>query len=254
MAINEQYAREVHGEFGYFATWLPTLKTNLGDVGIIRDGIFETIGTLQDFDITAPLPVDHHVGEVEFTSAGGVSVEFKGGGEAAPTGSATSGMATASFLISFSRADAILFQASGCKNSTLSNIKEVADQILSRYREGIWPPDHVFMTEVVSCEAATILISSGANAHISLTARGELSQGRVKLANANAELSVNSYSAIGTSIIGARGLTPLFRAAGIKKAFFPWRDASIVTKRDDPDLQVLPLTFVDFYPPPIRTG
>jgi hypothetical protein len=254
MAINKQYAREIHEEFGYFATWLPTLKTNLGDVGIIRDGIFETIGTLPEFGITAPLPVDHHVGELEFTSAGGVSMEFKAGGEVPQTGSAASGTATASFLISFSRADAILFQASGCKNSTLSNIKEVADRILSRYREGSWPPDHVFITEVVSCEAATILISSGANAHVSLSARGELSQGTAKLASANAELSVNSYSAIGTSIIGARGLTPLFRAAGIKRPFLPWRGASIMTKRDDPDLQVLPLTFIDFYPPPIRTG
>ena len=67
MPIKEQYARAIH-QMGYVATWLTTLKTNLRNVGIIRDGIlFKQSITLEDYGIAATNPVDDQLGEALIT-------------------------------------------------------------------------------------------------------------------------------------------------------------------------------------------
>jgi hypothetical protein len=247
MALNTQYAEEIHREYGYFAAWLPTANIQVGDVGIIKDGVFEKQGTLQDFGITFSFNTDPQTGDMDYASADAVAVEFKGGGNVPAAGTPAGAVdASASVSVGFKRADAVLFQASNCKTLTLSNLAQVNDTILSKYAAGHWPKTRVVVTEVVTCGGLTVLISSGANAHIDLSAKGVLSAGKANLASADAKLTVDKSSSISTRVLGATGSTPLFRANGIKTSF--WGDPT-VERRDVAKAALAPLEYNDFVGP-----
>lgn len=64
MAVNKQYAKEMHDHFTYFPTWLPSATISLGDVGTLKDGIFEKSGSLKDFGITHVEQVDESEGDL----------------------------------------------------------------------------------------------------------------------------------------------------------------------------------------------
>jgi hypothetical protein len=242
MAINEQYARELHTQFGYLATWLPTLKIGLGEVGVIRDGMFERVGNLDDFGIKHTDQVSANSGDLDYTSAGAVSVDFGAVGST-PVAATVPAKIEANISISFGRADAVLFQAAGCNTSTITNLREISDIILSRYKAGNWPEEHVVVTEVISCEAATILVSSGANAHVNLTASGELGSGSAKLARAGTGLKIAGYSAIGASVRAGKGATPLFKAVGIRKPWLPFIGRPTIEVKAGEDMEFAPIGY-----------
>lgn len=255
MGLNTQYAKELHDQFGYLATWLPSSNLKLGDFGTIEDGIFQRAGNLKDLGIGFTTETHPDAGDVEYASADAVSQQFKSAGNAPLTGG-VGGNVDASVGISFKRANAVLLQASKCNSSMISNIAQVSDSVLSRYREGEWPTDRVVITDLISADTLTVLISSGANAEIDLSVKGNIGSGAAKLASANASYTVNKSSSIGTRIVGQRGASPLFKARGIKRSFFPWREPTFKEKAEVADaIQLEQLTYADLVPPPpIRSG
>jgi hypothetical protein len=244
MGLNTKYAKEIHDQFGYLATWLPTANMQVGDVGTINDGIFDKKGNLKDLGITFSSQADPQMGDVEYASTNAVSIEFKAAGDAPVSGGGAT--ADASVGISFTRPDAVLFQASGCNTLTISNLPKVTDDILSKYRAGDWPSDWVVVTDVVSSAATTVLISSGANAHIDLSAKGDLGTSKASLASADAKFAITKSSSIGTHIVGAKKSTPLFKASGINTHFFRGPD---LAKRAGGDTKLIPLDYINLVGP-----
>jgi hypothetical protein len=243
MGLNTQYAREIHEQFGYLATWLPTANIQVGDVGSIQDGIFEKSGSLKDHGISFSSHEDPQTGDIEYASSDAVTIEVIAAGAGSATALAGSIVtAKASIAVSFRRANAVLFQASKCRTISISNLSVATSTILDQYRAGKWPKDLVVVTEVVIADAATILISSGAGAHIKLSAKADLGASEAKLANADAGLTVDSSSAIGTHIIAQKGTTPLFKAGGIKTSLL-WEPE--FKKKGADDLEFAPLTLSD---------
>src|SRR5690242_5964039 len=86
MGLNKQYATELHDRFGYLANWLPTANLKLGDVGTVKDGIFEKVATLDDLKVKFAIETHPDAGEIEYTSAGAVSQKAKGGANAPVAG------------------------------------------------------------------------------------------------------------------------------------------------------------------------
>jgi hypothetical protein len=218
-AINQQYAREMNEKFGYFATWLPNVRVKLGDVGVVRDHVFEPVSSLEQMGIAFDVDRDRQTADLDYTSSDSVSIETKVSG-AVHDPAATTASADGNISISFSRANAVVFQASGCLTSKIADVKSLGDQILSLYNRDKWDPDHVVVTDLVTAAGATILISNGQNAHIDLALKGQAAPAMAKLADANANLTVTRAVGIGTRIVAAAGLTPLFKVAGVRRRFF----------------------------------
>ena len=55
-----RYTDEVHDHYSYWATWLPTSRVGLGDLGLVRKRVFEPQTNLEELGITfrpdAPRP------------------------------------------------------------------------------------------------------------------------------------------------------------------------------------------------------
>jgi hypothetical protein len=131
----------------------------------------------------------------------------------------------------FKHSDAVLFQASNCQISSIANLQTVANEIIARFRQGKWAFGEVVITELVTARAATILISNGQNARIDLAIKAQASANKATLLDTEAKIDVARASGIGTRIVAAAGLTPLFKANGIKK--IPFRDPKLVIKDID---------------------
>src|SRR5215472_10854163 len=167
VAISKQYAREMNEKFGYFATWLPNVRLKLGDIGIIREQVFEPVSSLEQLGIAFAIDRDRQAADLDYTSSDAVSIEAKASATAHDP-AATPATADGSISISFSRAEAVVFQASGCVTSRIADVKSLGEEILSRYHRDAWDPDHVVVTDLITAAGGTILISNGQNAHIDL--------------------------------------------------------------------------------------
>lgn len=226
MPVNTQYAKEIHDQFGYLATWLPTASISVGDVGTVEGGIFTKKGALNDFEIDFKEQISDKEASFEYSSAGAVDIKFSVAADA-PIPGTVPAKADGDITVSFKHASAILFQTSQHKTAVISNIGQVTDKIVSLFAAGKWPKNQVVITDVVYSAATTVLISSGSDAHITLRVKGDLGAEKLKLANAKANFDVQSSSSIGTSIISKAGLTPLFIARGIKTPLLPWNAPSL---------------------------
>src|SRR6185437_12323343 len=96
------------------------------------------------------------------------------------------------------------------------NLRRIGDAILAKYRDGSWPKYYVVVTEVVVASSTTTLISSGSEAKVELCATAKVSPQGLTLANAEAKFVAKQESRMGWSTVAQGGLTPLFRACGVK--------------------------------------
>lgn len=209
------YVHSIHKKLGYFPTWLPGSSLALGDIGVLRDGIFVHRGRLADRGITFSQRIDPHERDFSHTSESGVHIEAgggAGGGDVVPS-------LGGSIEIRFTTQGAFLFQAQGCQRYTISDQLSLEDQLRVAYQDGSWELDWVVVTEVFKANRATILIANSKEARLSFVVRGDLEPGRISLAGANAKLGVESQSGDLTKVVAESGLTLLYQMAWLRKAW-----------------------------------
>jgi hypothetical protein len=213
-AAYRQYTEEMHRRFGYLATWLPNSKVELGDVGLLRRDRFERITDLERLGIPFTSGGIGNPADYEYMSADSVEAAFKSDTKlSVPQVGVTP---EAVLAITFGRANAVVFVAHGCTTETIEDLDEVGRRILSMDRNGKWERDHVVVTELVRAASATILISSGAQASAELAVRARGGISTLSLGEAAADVRLISSSGIGTKIIAAMEVSPLFRASGVQ--------------------------------------
>jgi len=110
-----QYTRELHAKFGYLATWAPKVELHLGDVGTLKDHIFEPVTTLARLGIPFETRAAEGLADYEYVSSGNVSINVKSAGQAPALGSALTA-AEAGITVEFGAENAVVFQAANCRN------------------------------------------------------------------------------------------------------------------------------------------
>jgi hypothetical protein len=216
MSVNAQYTAEMRERFGYSATWVPTIEVRLGDVGVLRNYQYERVRTLKDFGIGFKTRTDSATGILDYASADSVSLAVKALGDVPTEVSAIADL-NARIEVSFSKENAVFFQASDCTTTSIEDQHALGQSLLKLYEAGDWPEDYVVITEVIHSKRATVLISNGTNALIEFAVNGDIKLGDYTLVDANAGIRVAHVRNIGAQVVAERGLTPLFKAKGIKK-------------------------------------
>jgi hypothetical protein len=184
-------------------------------VGRLRNYEYERVRTLKDFGVAFQVRKDPAVGLLEYTSEGSVSLDVKAAGDLPAKTEITD--ANAKVVVSFSRGEAVFFQASNCLATSIEDQHTLGQALLKLYEAGEWPEDYVVVTEVIRAARTTVLISNGSNAVIEFAVTGEVKLGNHTLVDADAGLRVARVRNIGTQILAEGELTPLFKAKGIKK-------------------------------------
>ena len=217
-AINERYTREIRNRFGYSGTWLPTTQVRVGDVGVLHNYEYVRVRSLRELGVRFRERTDTASANLEYASAGVTSSEFTIAGEA-PAASSLLGMARAGISIAFNAENAFLFSAYGCRTSSIEDQTALSHSLLGLVARGDWPDDHVVVTEVVFSERSTILASSSSGARIELSAETTAAAGSANLVSGSVRLRPLKAHNMALQIVAQGGLTPLFRAWGIKRRF-----------------------------------
>jgi hypothetical protein len=212
----EQYVGELYRKFGRFAPWLPDTPIALGSIGVIERGEFVRKTSLDSLGIPFAESSSGPQTVLDHASSKGVTIAFKAKGEVLPGSTLLKGDAGAH--ISFAKVGGIVLQASGVRVKTIKDTDRVARDILDLFALGIWNKDWVFVDEVRTAAATTILISEEKATKLELKAKGNL-QGPAALATG---LVLAAKQGSITSFIGAKGFTPLFNLSRVRKQ---WLDS-----------------------------
>ena len=205
----ERYIDEMRTHFDYLPVWLPNTHLELGDVGTLHRDRFERETSLAELGIQfRPRERDHDI-DFEYASAGNASIDVTG--DAEPTRVA----------VSFRREHGVVFQATACRSTEIADRHTLGRTVLALAETGQWQRNWVVVTEVVTTGPTVVLISSENDARIDLTASLPVQLAlAVPLASASAALEVVSSRGIGVKFIAHEGLTPLFRASGVRRRLF----------------------------------
>ncbi len=214
--IHEIYLKELSKALGYLPAWFPNSKLELGDFldrnTLERKG---NIGSLRDEAICFTVRPASARGSFEYSSARGVSITTKIAGQVV-VGSSL-GKVDAGLIVKFSKENVIVFEASGCTSIAIDDINSLGSAIMALYNAGHWSPDWVVVTELVRARCATIIISGDKSAQIDLKANGKLTPAGYSLADPNARFAAKNVRDVVFKFIAENGLTPLYRASGIKR-------------------------------------
>lgn len=221
MSLYKKYARTIHDQTGYRATWFPGVQMKLGDIGVLHDGVFDHQSSLKLRGIDyAEVRDDEPDSKFSFRSEGVRSVEVKAAGESNEKFKAI-GQASAGVRVEFSGKDALLIQTKGAKSRRVENVAALDAEMLRLVKPGPdgsepqWHHDWVVITEVIDADSATVLSSSETGAEIEVEAAGQL--GAEPLVDAEAGLTVKSSRSVGIELVAQDGLTPFYKARRIRK-------------------------------------
>jgi len=213
----KKYTKEMAKKFGYFATWEPGTSVRIGDVGILKKNLFTRTGGLTDLGIAFRTGEDETTAQFSHASSGKISMFFKAAGEPPFPGSVLN-EDKAGVTIDFTKPNATVFEAAGCRSFSIEDQIALGKTILDRHAKGEWNEDWVVITELITAASATILISAASNAKIELIAATGEKRTIANLADASAGFTVAAVRGLHTGIVAGpdQNLTPLFKTLDIK--------------------------------------
>ena len=214
-----EYTDALRHHTGYTATWLPTTKVELGDVGILSKHGFQARSKLSQFDIEFDAKHAQSKGDISYKSSDSVHLEVKVAGGAPIPGSALQTV-DAGLVIRFDKASGVVFQAHECRSLAIADLRSLEARVIKLWKNSRWSIDNVIVTEVVKASTTTVLISGSAGAVVELRTAAEIAPSAIALANVNAGFSLARESQMATSIIASGSLTPLFRAVAVRRRLF----------------------------------
>jgi hypothetical protein len=208
-------------------------------VGIFANSGFDRLTSLEKLDISFDVRESESTGQVSYSTEGAVSVHFKAQGEVPPPFSQLT-QAEAGVIVEMGRASATLFQAADTRLRSIDDQAALEKRILELYKFGAWDQRHFVVTEVMDATAATILISSSADARAEFMASGKATIGALNLADLSAGLHIQHKRNLHTEIVARGGLVPLFRARSIQRPFLGlgravFREQQVQFKEITPD-------------------
>jgi hypothetical protein len=206
------YQAEMHRNLGFFATWLPGDPIEIGDVGILVDGRFRRMLSLDDLGIPYTSSKVGAAQNVQYTSSKGTKI-------GAVTGASATGVARGEIAIDFAAEGAFVFQAAGLRARRLQELPVVGRSVLAAYEEGRWSKEWLLIESFHTANSARIIVSQDSSAGLVLTAKADNLASMLSLADPKIGLEVASSRGKLVHVVGGRELRPLYSCLRVQKPF-----------------------------------
>ena len=227
MGAEKVYTEEVYGQHKYYATWLPSIRMQLGDIGELDGRWFHRLDNInsittesarRNFGSTrSPARMD-----LSYASKGAVQVQ----GNVAVDGrlpAAPLARGKASLHLTFKRENAVWFGVEDCQIEQVEHQLALREQVKFLMKTRAMGRNMHVVTEVVHASRCTALVSGSAGDVAELTLDGK-APGLVQqdLLRASASATLKSSSAMSLCIVGKQQLTPLFVLMSINADWLQW--------------------------------
>lgn len=212
----------------YYGAWLPSTRYELGDVGLVKNNLFDRLTSLENLGISFTPSRDSHSTKIDYVSESGVSRVIKAAGQLNPNlpnipeGQAGIG-------IEFSKEGAFIIQAEESYELFIEDLVKLEQDIRQVYEDGRWKSGWVIITHLISTPNATILISNTSQSKIELSVEGDVTLQGVSLGNTQAKFSVRAETGNVLKFIDAKNVTLFFKLLQI--AARPWPVFNILNFR-----------------------
>lgn len=213
MAAKNTYAANMRNETGSFASWPPNEPRAIGDFGPVKDGLFQLFGQLSQHEIASLGTRDGPPARWDLTYK--AKRELKSSAEARLQAGVTKGKAL--LEVSFNAEDAFMFTAPDVRVTQVVDLVTLGRLLNQRRLENDWNMDHAVVVELSTATTATIVLSEQSGANLKLEVDAGAPVTAEVLANLKAETAYIDSNGVGTRIIGAGPLTPLFKLAHLRR-------------------------------------
>lgn len=208
------YQKEMHGNLGFFANWLPSDPLDVGMIGTLEDGRFRQVAHLSDFGIRPDVSKPGSGQPLKYRSTSGIDVAVDGG-----VGS-DKGMISTNVTIEFSAEGAFIFEALNVRQIQITDRFDVAAKIIECYENGKWDADWFVIESLYLADSASILISQDQSARLVLAAESKFPILSTSLADPKLNLSIKSTRGRVFEAIAIEDLRPLYSCLRVRDRLF----------------------------------
>jgi hypothetical protein len=202
----------MHDNLGFFPTWLPADRLEIGDIGVLERGRFRQLASLAELGISCKVGTGAATQNVQYTSTQGTKITTTGG--------ATTALAKAEITVEFSREGSFVFHASRLQPQHIENRAAIGEGILKAYKKGKWDKEWFLIEALHAADRATIIVSEDTSAGLVLVASADAPIASISLADPKVSINVASTRGKVVHIIGGKGLHPLYSCLRLKDPLF----------------------------------
>jgi hypothetical protein len=215
MSTNSIYAiykRTLVRNYGelYHPNWDPTSNRELGDYGVLRNGIFTRIGNISKFKIPVVSSKPEVKAHQTFSSGSGVSISFEAGGTVQ---AGDKGSVKAKMKVGFTGGQGVSINAYGIQHTTIQNYAHMMNAILSLYQtqSNVWQEQWVVITDLYQAQKCIMAISAhgSTEAEIEFETAAMVPLTTANLTNANLGLVCKTQRNIGYTLDTQKGKVTL---------------------------------------------
>jgi hypothetical protein len=214
-SVVRAYQEEMHGRFGFFATWLPGDAIEVGDVGTLEASRFRKATSLDELGIAREVSNKATPQDLQYSSRSGASIRLN-------SGASVPGMpgVSAEIEVQFTRAGAFVFQASRLRQERLENRRALTMAILQAYDRDGWEKDWLLVEALHHADCATIIVAEEGSAGLLLKAKAPVALGALPLADPRVNLEVQSMRGRMMQVLAGRHLRPLYSCVRVRDSWF----------------------------------
>jgi hypothetical protein len=210
----KQYTDEIYKKLRYLATWPPSARIEVGDVGIFADRSLERHQSLDQLGIEQETRLG-----VDLEQRGWASSKTK---VVRPKAMATvplePGLGVGTELkVEFNAKHAFLLRAERSREDGLDRLDQIRDQLLRLHDKDEWQSDWILVTHVIHAKRMVALIASDKNTAATLRLSAGMVADAGALATARGELTVLTADAMAYEERGVEDATPLYRAVRVQR-------------------------------------
>jgi hypothetical protein len=195
------FSKILHKEIDVHAAWMPVANNfQLGDYGVISDGVFVKMGNISEYDVSFVAAVAPPI-QLKFRSAGTRVRRFAGGAEITAMPPAD---IDAKLVVEFDAADSFYLDA----HLTAEAIENLA-QVGRKLRDAAgWKRKYRVVHSTYTGQNCTILSSRSANSKVEISGKASALQ-QLELGHADVGLTVSGAVSAGLEVVGETGVVGL---------------------------------------------
>jgi hypothetical protein len=218
--IRRQYMQAMRRLWGsgYWITWQPNTRLQLGDVGALINNQLIIVDNLAARGIKFSTVVANVRDELVYDSNGHASVSMKLAGQIDPVFAALT-LAEAGAKVSFGTDASVFVALVGVRETRMASVPDLTAEIVAQYWKGWWQPEYVVITHLVQARAGTILVAAEQGSSVEFRARSGVGVDQLRLADLATSVQVAHSRGLGYQLVCHDTLTPFSHAIGLKRSF-----------------------------------
>ncbi len=231
----KQFNDTIEEKLNIFAAWLPIANNfQLGDYGIMDDGVFTKMGNIKELGIEIATGKGQDA-KIDFTSASTKVINFAAGVEVDVI---PAGAIDAKVTFDFQNEKSMLIKSPAINVNTIENVNEIGEKLIANSK---W--QRKFKVVYQTYIAKEVAIMSTIDAGTKITFSGDV-KALQQLNVGNADVGYQSSRKLGLDLQGVEGVIGLGLFQIAKGGFLGWGEEEIKIlgdeeKGDDLDIQYL---------------